>query len=109
MTNWTQEELMVYILIWCANADFIESEEEVAFILSKVNEDTYKKMHKEFHQSNDKLSLDKISETFEKLDLSSSDITQVFADVKELFMADGKYSYLEKNLNRGLNKLLTKV
>ena len=107
MTNWTKEELLAYILIWCANADFIEHTDEIDFILSKVNPDTYKRIHKEFHSDNDHQSIGKISTTLKRLEYSDSEKNRVFEDMKEIFMADGKFDSLEQNLDRGLKQILS--
>lgn len=107
MTNWNKEELLAYILVWSANADFIEQVDEIDLILSKVDKDTYKRVSKEFHNDNDKQSIDKICDTLEKLEYSSSEIGQVFEDMKELFVADGNFHSLEQNLQRSLKKILS--
>ena len=46
--NWTKEELKIYILIYCANADFSESKFEVDYIKSRTKTDNFKKNHAEF-------------------------------------------------------------
>ena len=107
MTNWNKEELLAYILIWCANADFIENTDETDLILSKVSEDVYKRMNKEFRKDNDQHNIDKITDTLKRLEYSSSEKSQIFNDIKEVFNADGEVDAMEQNLTRGLKRILS--
>jgi len=45
ITNWTKEELNLYILIFCANADFIESKGETDFLKLKSNETLFSRTY----------------------------------------------------------------
>jgi hypothetical protein len=51
--NWNKEEFKAYLLIYAANSNFLETEEEKELILSKVDADAYKKMHREYERDND--------------------------------------------------------
>ena len=51
--NWTKEELKIYILIYCANADFSESKLETEYIKSKIQTSNFDKIHAEFENDND--------------------------------------------------------
>jgi leucyl-tRNA synthetase len=44
-TKWSKEELEAYLLFYCANADFIETDEEKKFIHSKVSDNVYTKTY----------------------------------------------------------------
>ena len=50
-TNWTEDELKAYLLIYCANADFTESKIEIDFIKSKILSSNFDKIHREFNNS----------------------------------------------------------
>jgi len=104
-TNWTKEELKVYILIFCANANFSESKVETAFIKSKTIGNRFERIHNEFDKDNDYQSIQKIRLTLEKYGYSKDDTGRLFKEVKELFLSDGKYDILEQNLFRGLNHI----
>ncbi len=101
--NWTEEELKVYILIFCANADFSESKAETAFIRSKTTGDCFERIHDEFDRDNDYQSIEKIRLTLGKYGYVKEDTDRIFKEVKELFLSDGQYDLLEQNLFRGLN------
>ena len=104
---WTKKELHAYILIWCLNADFIKQEDEVELILSKIDTSTYKKMNKEFRHDNDYQSIEKIKMALSKYEYTSTELHQITNDMKELFLADGKFDSVEKNLNRALMRILS--
>lgn len=104
-TNWTKEELLAYILIWSANADFIVNDSEKDLILSKVDESTYKHIRREFQQDNDNERLEKVNASFDSLNYSPDDKTAIFEDMKELFLSDGDFNTLEKNLERGFKHI----
>ncbi|WP_299110113.1 hypothetical protein [uncultured Tenacibaculum sp.] len=105
-TNWTKKELYTYLFIYCMNADFIEAPEELERITSKVDNDTYQRMHSEFDADNDYASIQKVKESLINLNISDAEIEVLFEEMKDLFLADGKYEILERNLMLGLRKVL---
>lgn len=106
-TNWTKEELLAYILIWSANADFIVDEAETDQILSKVEESVFKKVKREFADDNDMQRLQKVNAALERLNYSSEGKSEIFEEMKELFLSDGNYNTLEKNLELGFKKIFS--
>ena len=58
--DWTKDELVAYILLFAANADFKESAEERELIISKVDRQTFREIHEEFEADNDYQGLKKI-------------------------------------------------
>ena len=105
-TNWTKEELKIYILIYCANADFSESKFEVDFIKSKIQISNFEKIHAEFEQDNDYQSIQKIQLSIEEHGYTNDESNRLFGEIKELFLSDKKYDVLEQNLYRGLSHIL---
>jgi tRNA G10 N-methylase Trm11 len=104
--NWTKKELEIYLLIYCANANFSESKDEKRFIKSKSGSEEYLKMHREFEKDNDYMSIQKIQNGVENLNYSQAEKDQLFAEIKEMFIADGDTDILEANIFRGLSHLL---
>ncbi len=107
-TNWTHQELKAYILLYCANADFIVSPEEKKYIKSRVGEKEYQKIHKEFEEDNDYQQIQKINAAIERFDYSKEEIDEAFRSIKALFLSDGEMDILEENIYRGLKHLLQK-
>jgi uncharacterized protein YpuA (DUF1002 family) len=106
MTNWTKEEFKAYLLLYAAQSDHLESDDEKELILSKVNSDTYKSIHREIDKDNDYQSIQKIIHNFEKFEYSKEDLDSIMDDIKSVFLSDGTYDTLEKNLMMGLRKIL---
>ena len=106
ITNWTKPEFKAYLLLYCANADFIESTEEKEFIRRQVDEETFDKIHKEFDADNDYQSIQKIMLTAKRYNYSQDQINSLLEDIKKLFFSDGNFGTLERNLLVGLKRLL---
>jgi len=103
-TNWTKEDLMVYTLIYCANADLHVSKLEVEYIKSKILNSDYDALHKEFKADNDYQSFEKICNSIR--DLKIENPKEIINEIMETFNSDGKYSTLEQVLFKGLNKII---
>jgi hypothetical protein len=104
--DWSNEELKVYLLIYSANADLSESKIEVDFIKSKIKTSNFEKIHAEFDEDNDYQSIQKIHASMREHGYSDAEKERLFAEIKELFLADGEYDILEQNLYRGLTHIL---
>src|SRR5690554_1676435 len=107
-TNWTHQELKAYMLLYCAHADFIVSSEEKEYIMSRVGEEEYKRIRKEYEEDNDYQQIQKINATIVRLGYSKEEIDQTFQSIKELFLSDGEMDIMEQNIYRGLKQLLQK-
>lgn len=103
-TNWTKDDLRMYLLIYCANADFSESAEEDDFIKSKILHSDFSKMHAEFEADNDYQSIQKIQSAYEDLNYDSPD--SLMDEMREFFKSDGEFDILERNLLMGLRHVL---
>ena len=105
-TNWTKEELHVYLLIYCATADFTETKEESDFIKSGIKPDVYGKMEKEFSADNDYQSIQKIQDTLKRYEFTEGETDNLINEIKELFLADGNFDTLERNLLISIERIL---
>lgn len=105
-TNWTQQEFLTYMLLYCAHADFVVTPEEKEYIQSLIGREEYKKIRREFEKDNDYQRIQKIDATVERFNFSEDQLNAIFENVKSLFLADGKIDLLEQNIFRGLKHLL---
>ncbi len=105
-TNWSREELRAYLLLYCANANFVETKEETEQIKSKIEKGIYKAINKEFEADNDYQSIQKIDAAIKRLNYDQAQKNTLIDEIKGLFMADGNYDQMEKILFFGLKKLL---
>jgi hypothetical protein len=104
--HWTKEEFKIYLLLYCANADFSESKSELDLIKLNASHSNFDKIHKEFEGDNDYQSIQKIQAAAEGHGYTVDELESLYEEIKELFLSDGKYDVLEQNLYRGLRHIL---
>lgn len=105
-THWTSDEFLAYTLLYTAHADYILNTQERDMILTKVNVQAYDKISRELSQDNDYQSLQKILTYTHEHKYESKDIDTLLHEIELLFMCDGEYDILEKNMMMSLTKLL---
>jgi hypothetical protein len=103
--DWTRDELVAYILLFAANSDFKESNQERNIIISKVDMQTFQEIHDEFDSDNDYQGIKKIMTSLEQHNYSKDDIEVLLADIEVLFFSDGDFNITEQNMLRFLKKL----
>ena len=97
--DWTKDELVAYILLFAANADFKESAKERELIISKVDK------HEEFDADNDYQGLKKIMISLEQHQYTKEDVDLLMEDIKALFFVDDDFDITEQNMLKSLNRL----
>ncbi|QXP78879.1 MULTISPECIES: hypothetical protein [Winogradskyella] len=107
--DWTRDELVAYILLFAANADFKESEVERKLIISKVDKESFKEIHEEFEDDNDYQSIKKITASLEQHLYTKEDIDLLLEDIKAIFFADGDFDITEQNMLMCLTHLFKKA
>ncbi|NRD23713.1 hypothetical protein HNV10_10700 [Winogradskyella litoriviva] len=107
--DWTKDELVAYILLFAANADFKESEKEQKFIISKVDKETFDEIHEEFDRDNDYQGLKKIMISLEQHGYTNEDIDLLLEDIKVLFFSDDDFDITEQNMLKSLSRLFKTV
>ena len=107
MPNWTKDELIAYILLYAANANFKEENKERNVIISKVDMQTFQKIHDEFEKDNDYQSINKMISGLEQHEYSNQDLSMLFNDIKIMFLSDGNFDSIEQSVFLFLKKVLT--
>jgi len=105
-TDWTKEEFKASLLLYCANANYFETEAEREKILLMVDENTYKRIHRELDHDNDYQSIQKILHNVEKFHYSKDDLDVLIEDINRVFDANGEHDLLEDEMLMALKKLL---
>lgn len=103
--DWTKDELVAYVLLFAANADFKESAEERKLIISKVDKKTFKEIHEEFDDDNDYQSIKKIMISLEQHNYDKEDIDLLLEDLKILFFSDDDFDPMERTMLKSLERL----
>ena len=104
--NWTKEEFTAYVLLYVAQSNYIETEDESNYILSKVDTKSFNAIHTEIVHDNDYQSMEKIKQYLLDNKYSDEDKTQLIKEIKEVCFADGSVDILEKNTFMFLKKIL---
>jgi len=107
-SQWSKNELVAYILLYVANADLNETEDEKKYMLSRVDKDTYKSVHKQFDKDNDYQCIQNIIEGVKTHNYFENDYAQLFADIKLMIYADGEAEEMEEVTLSFLRKILKK-
>ncbi len=109
VNNWNKEEFLAYTLLFSANVDYVIAREERKFILSRVTQKTYETVRREIAYDNDYQSLQKILAYTVKENYSNKDIDVLLDEIKNIFICDGKYVVLERNMLMLFKKIFKNI
>ncbi|MHB0755291.1 hypothetical protein [Polaribacter sp. M15] len=104
--NWTKKEFEAYVLLYAAHCNYFESEEEEAYILSRVNQKTYYKIHNEVVVDSDEHNLNKIQQYLSENKFTQAEKDDLIKDIKNVFFADGSVDVIEKKVFSILKKII---
>ena len=105
-SHWTKTELEIYILLLCANADSVETEEEIEIIRSKFDAETFERIYEEFSNDTEDEGLNKIEQDICRHEYSHKELLDIKLEMKNVFYTDKRYSLMEHNMERILDKIL---
>jgi|TARA_R110002051_G_C8766947_1_gene502765 hypothetical protein len=103
---WSKSELQVYILLLCAQADNVETQEEISFIKSKATAATVEKMQHEIDGDTEDESLQKIQDNLAWHNYSPREIKELKKEMETIFLSDDKYLVKESSLSEILDNIL---
>lgn len=104
--TWTKEDFLTYILLYAASADFCISQEEKRFIINKVDEKEYEKIHRLFQKHSEHERSETVRLLGQRYCNDPSNKCEIRKDMIKLFFADDDYSILEKNFFLAIKKIL---
>jgi len=104
--NWTKREFEVYVLLYAVQCNHLETQEERDYILSKVDEETFNKMHTEITIENEAMNIKKIKHFLAFHEYTDEDKKSLIKDIKQVFFADGTVDLLEKNIFAFLKEII---
>lgn len=105
-SKWSKTEFEAYVLLFCAQSNHIETQEERDYIISKVNEKSFNAIHTEIVHDTNEESAEKIKEYLAENSYSSEEKSTLLKDIKNVFFADGSVDKYEKHVFSILKKLL---
>ena len=104
--NWTKEEFKVFLLIYAAQSNFIETEEQIEYIASRFSNDVINNIRKETNKLNDYQKSAIIINHIKFNKYEQSDLDNILLEIKELYKSDGVFDSLEQAIFSMLEKLL---
>jgi hypothetical protein len=84
----------------------IEDENEQNYILSKIDEKTFHKIHTEVVVDSDEINLNKIQTYLSENKFSQLEKEDLIRDIKNVFFADGSVDVFEKKVFSILQKII---
>ena len=103
--SWSKEEFIAYLLIYAAQINQIETEEEKEFIASKIDSQILKNIYKEINNDNDYQRIQKVMVYTYQENYHSQDLDNLLREIKELLLCDGKFDATEQALYHYLKKI----
>ena len=103
--SWTKDEFIAYLLIYAAQINQIETEEEKEFIESRFDSKFLKNIYKEINSDNDYQRIQKVMVYTYQKNYLSQDYYDLLKEIKELLLIDGKFDATEQALYHYLKKI----
>ena len=104
--NWNRKEFLAYVLLYAAHCNHFETKEEENYILSRVDEATFNKIHTEVVVDSDEENLNKIQQYISDNNFNDAEKDALLKDIKNVFFADGSVDVIEKKVFNLLKKIL---
>ena len=103
--SWTKDEFLAYLIIYAAQINQIETEEEKEFIKSRFDSKTLKKIYKEINSDNDYQRIQKVMVYTYQNNYLSQDLDDLLHEIKELLLCDGRFDATEQALYYSLKRI----
>jgi len=100
------KDFLTYLLLFAMHADYKCEETEREYILSQVDEETIKRVSRDFERHNDIQRIERIRYYLTEGQYSEIQLTHLVDEVVKMCKADGDYSGLEQSLMVGLKRIL---
>lgn len=104
--NWTKREFEAYVLLYAAHCNHFETKEEEDYILTRVDETTFHKIHTEVVVDSDENNLNKIQQYISENKFTQKEKDGLIKDIKNVFFADGSVDVIEKKVFGILKKII---
>ena len=104
--NWTKEEFKAFLLLYAAQTNFVETQEEIEFIESRFPNEIINKIRKETNKLNDYQKSEIIVNQIKSNEYVQSELDEILVEIKELYKSDGVFDSLEQSMFSMLEKML---
>jgi hypothetical protein len=94
--TWTKEEFKLYILIYAAQANLVESDEELDFIRSKFDSVSIDKIYKDVKDLNDFYRCQIIIDFIKSNSFTQDELDGMLLEIEKIFKSDGQFDIMEQ-------------
>jgi hypothetical protein len=105
-SNWTKEQLKIYILLLCTYADDVASKEEITIINSHTKHTNFDIIHQEFINDSHETRVAKIEKAISHLEFDIIELMELRNEIHQVFIADKVFNRKEKYIESLLDNLL---
>ena len=92
-------------MLYAASGDMHITEDEKELIISKLVGNDFLSIRNELERDNDYKRIQKILFNLEKFNCSKEECESMLKDMKDVFMADGKFDSMERSMFLAIKKL----
>ena len=104
--KWSKKHFKLYLLIYAAQVDHREEDEELDIIKSKFNEIDINRIYKDTKQLNDYHRCQIIINFINSNHITQDELDGYLMEIKEIFNSDGSFEIVEQQSYYMLKKLL---
>ena len=104
-SNWNDEKFKAYVMVYAAQSDQVETEDEIDYLESNFDQALLKEVYKEINQDNDYSRIQKIMSFVENNNYSENDLKGLLVEIKKMYMCDGSFGAAEQMVYTSLQKL----
>lgn len=106
MNEWTYTEFLAFLLLHAANDDLEAGTKELELIKAKVGSDVVNIVSEKIENLNDSQQLELLLSYQDSYFPNEESKQKIYADMKEVYMADNDFSVMEQNAFRMLKKII---
>ena len=103
--SWNKEEFNAYVLIYAAQSNFVETNEEKEFIESRFNKTFLQNIYQEIQDDNDYEKIQKIMAYVKQHQYSKEDLNNILNDIKAIYLCDGNFDSIEQAIYYCIKKI----
>lgn len=104
--DFTKAEFFAYLLLYAADTDSVVSRDERNYILGKVPEGTYSRVHKVFLKDTDTERIDRIVSNVKMGNYDQATPYDLVSEIKKTMTIDGELDAVETLFLIGIRRLL---
>ena len=106
-TNWNEDELLAYILIYCSMADLTISIEEKEYLTERFSKDIFDRMLAELEKDSEEDRRKKIKSAYDDLLFQNDETDVIYEEIHNIFTVDGEFDALEQKLWEQMDVILS--